>query len=50
MGRFSFNVSWVPGVAIEVIEESVFVFNPKVDEVGGFEFLFVTEVVGELLE
>ena len=40
----------VPGVVIKVIEESIFAFDPKVDKVGGFEFLFVTEVIGKLFE
>ena len=40
----------VPGVAIEVVKESVIVFDPEVNEVGGFKLLFVTEVVGELFE
>ena len=40
----------VPGVAIEVVKESVIVFDPEVDEVGGFELLFIAEVIGEVLE
>ena len=33
-----------------MVEELVVVFDPEVDEVGGFKLLFVTEVVGELFE
>ena len=37
-------------MAIEVVKESVIVFDPEVDEVGGLELLFIAEVVGEVLE
>ena len=39
MGVFFGNVLLVPGVAVKVIEESEFVFNPEIDEVRGFVFL-----------
>ena len=37
-------------MAIEVVKESVVVFDPEIDEVGGFKLLFVAEIVGELFE
>ena len=37
-------------MTIKVVKELVVVFDPEVDEVGGFKLLFVTEVVGELFE
>ena len=37
-------------MAIEVVEESVIMFDPKIDKVRRFEPLFIAKVVGKLFK